>query len=130
MDLEHHQAFLNTTYRVLQNPSIDIKINHVATKFSKLENWAFITAWNPLPDILSLDENQSQNQQLEEDIKQLGLKYTLGLGISEDEKWSEESFFIENISLVNANELASKYGQLAFVFGESGQNAILIYTVF
>jgi hypothetical protein len=130
MDLEHHQAFLNTTYRVLQTPFIDIKINQVATKLSELGNWAFITAWNPLPDILSLEENQFRNYQLGEDIKQLELRYSLGLGISEDGKWSEESFFIENISLVNANELASKYGQLAFVFGESGQYAILIYTVF
>lgn len=130
MDLEHHQAFLNTTYRVLQTPFIDIKINQVATKLSELGSWAFITAWNPLPDILSLKENQVRNYRLEEDIKQLELRYSLGLGISEDEKWSEESFFIENISIIDANELASKYGQLAFVFGDSGQKATLIYTIF
>jgi hypothetical protein len=130
MDIDHHQAFLNTTYRVLQSPFIDIKINQANDAFSMLQNWAFITAWNPLPDILSLEVNQSRNLQLEEDIKQLGLRYTSGIGISEDEKWSEESFFIENISLYNANELGRKYGQLAFVFGKSGQNTILSYTIF
>jgi hypothetical protein len=130
MDIDHHQAFLNTTYRVLQSPFIDIKINQANDVFGMLQNWAFITAWNPLPDILSLEVNQRRNQQLEQDIKQFGFRYTLGMGISEDGKWSEESFFIENISLDNANELARKYGQLAFVFGKSGQNTILSYTIF
>jgi hypothetical protein len=130
MDSEHHQAFLNTTYRVLQSPFIDIKINQANEAFGMLQNWAFITAWNPLPDILSSELNQSRNQELEQEIKQLGLRYTSGIGISEDGKWSEESFFIENISLDNANELARKYGQLAFVFGKSRQNAILSYTIF
>jgi hypothetical protein len=63
-----------------------------------------------------LEENQNRNQQLEQDIKQLGLEHNLGVGISEDEKWSEESFFIENIVLDKANELSCKFGQLAFVY--------------
>jgi len=130
MDIELHQAFLNTTYRVLQSPFIDIKINQANESYSMLQSWAFITAWNPLPDILSLEVNQRRNLQLEQDIKKLGLRYTPGMGISEDEKWSEESFFIENISHDNANKLAVKYGQLAFVFCNSGQNAVLSYTVF
>jgi hypothetical protein len=130
MHLEHHEAFLDTTYRVLQSPYVDIKISQSPVEFSELENWAFITAWNPLPQILSLEENKIRNKQLEEDIKQIDLKYTFGLGISQDELWSEESFFIENINLSIANQLASKYGQLAFVYGTSGQNAELVYTIF
>ena len=129
MDLELNQAYLNTTYRVLQSPLIDIKINQANTEFENMKNWAFITAWNPSPEILSLVENQSRNQQLEQDIKQLGLQYSLGIGISEDQKWSEESLFIENIDLNKANELATKYRQLAFVYGIRGENATLYYTV-
>jgi hypothetical protein len=129
MDNEHHQAFLNTTYRVLQSPFIDIKINQTNAEFNKLKNWAFITAWNPLPDILSLEENQARNRYLAQDLKQLYLKYSVGVGISEDKKWSEESLFIENIDLVTANQLAKKYGQLAFVYGQNGSIAILYYTV-
>jgi hypothetical protein len=129
MNLELNQAFLNTTYRVLQSPIIDIKINQTTKEFDMLENWAFITAWNPSPDILSLEENQNRNKQLEQDIKQLGLKYSLGLGIAEDGNWSEESFFIENIDLNKVNELASKYVQLAFVYGIRGENATLYYSV-
>lgn len=129
MNIELNQAYLNTTYRVLQSPVIDIKINQNNTELNKLENWAFITAWNPHPEISYLIENQSRNKRLEKDIKQLGLKYCLGIGISEDQKWSEESFFIENIDLGKANELSSKFGQLAFVYGIRNQNAMLYYTV-
>jgi hypothetical protein len=129
MDNEHHQAFLNTTYRVLQSPFIDIKINQTNAEFNKLKNWAFITAWNPLPDILSLEENQARNRHLAQDLKQLYLEHSIGVGISDDKKWSEESLFIENIDLVTANQLAKKYGQLAFVYGQNGSIAILYYTV-
>lgn len=130
MDTQHHDAFLNTTYRVFQSPTFDIKINQHQEACNKLENWAFITAWNPLPDILSIEENQSRNKKLQQDLDILELKYNPAIGISVDGNWSEESFFIENCGLNKANELAAKYGQLAFVFGENGQRATLHYTAF
>lgn len=83
----------------------------------------------PHPVILVLEENQNRNWQLEEDFKQLGLKFSLGIGILEDQKWSEESFFIENIDLNKADELVPIHRQLAFVYGIRNQNAILYYTV-
>ncbi|WP_293892287.1 DUF3293 domain-containing protein [Flavobacterium sp.] len=122
-----HQAFLGTTYKVL-NPTIDIKINTKITVLNHLNSWAFITAWNPLPEILTLEENKNRNNQLGQDINNLGLKYCLGIGISEDELWSEESFLIENITLEKTHELAVKYGQLAFVFGQKNGDADLVYS--
>lgn len=128
MDTQHHDAFKNTIYRVLQSPTFDIKIDQYQEESNKLENWAFITAWNPLPNILSLEENQNRNKKLQQDLDILALKYSPAIGISEDGNWSEESFFIENCGFQKANELAAKYGQLAFVFGEKGQKATLYYT--
>lgn len=123
-----HQAFLSTTYKVL-NPVIDIKINSKITALNHLNSWAFITAWNPLPEVLPLEANKDRSHQLAQDIKNLGLQYSHGIGVSEDEEWSEESFFIENITLEKANELAVKYGQLAFVWGEKNGIATLVYTI-
>ena len=125
---ETHQAFLNTTYKVKGNYNFDIKINSLVENANHLDSYAFITAWNPLPVILSLEENRKRNEELENELKNNGLQYTLGLGISADGKWSEESFFVENISIEKANELAKKYGQLAFVFGYKNNEAALIYT--
>lgn len=126
---ETHQAFLNTTFKVLANPSFDIHINEIVQETNDLVSWAFITAWNPLPNLLSDEENKRRNQQLVQDIESLGLSYSLGIGISADEKWSEESLFIKNINLKKANELAKKYGQLAFVYGCKKEKATLVYTV-
>lgn len=124
---ETHQAFLETVYTVFNNPNFDIRINEIVDEKSSLDSWAFITAWNPLPKIELLEENRQRNKKLENDIKQLGLVYMNGLGVSKDGLWSEESFFIENISLDKAKELAVKYGQLAFVFGTKNNKATLVY---
>jgi hypothetical protein len=128
--LELHQAFLNTSFKVLTHPNCTIKINALVPELSDLNSWAFLTAWNPSPEVLSLEENRQRNQNLEEDLKELGLTYIQGLGISEDEQWSEESFLIENCSLEKANKLAVKYKQLAFVSGKKDEVAKLIYTIF
>lgn len=127
---ETHNAFVNTTFKVLSNPNFDIYIDKKIPQIQNLESWAFITAWNPSPEILKLEENKNRNQNLEEDINSLGLRYCHAIGISEDEKWSEESFFIENITLDRANELAAKYEQLAFVYGTKSEKAQLVYTIF
>ena len=125
-----HQAFLNTSFKVVTKPVFTIKIDTLVDEVQHLNSWAFITAWNPLPEVLSLEENRKRNQNLEEEINSFGLKYCHGIGISEDEKWSEESFFIENISSEKANEWAVKHGQLAFVYGEKSKKAQLVYTIF
>uniref|UniRef100_UPI0040494B10 DUF3293 domain-containing protein n=1 Tax=Flavobacterium sp. TaxID=239 RepID=UPI0040494B10 len=127
---EIHQAFLDTTYKVFAKPNFIIKINKVIAETQHLNSWAFITAWNPLPKILTIEQNRQRNRQLEDDLIKLDLKYCTSIGISEDDKWSEESFFIENISVPKANQLAVKYGQLAFVFGQKNEVAELIYSDF
>lgn len=123
-----HQAFLNTSFRVLAKPEFNIKINSEVLELNHLITWAFLTAWNPLPVVLGIEENSKRNKDLEEDIKKLGLNYIQGIGISEDEKWHEESYLIENISKEDIQILAKKYGQLAYVFGSRNEIAHLIYT--
>ena len=125
---ETQQAFLNTTYKVKGNYNFDIKINSLVENANHLDSYAFITAWNPLPVILSLEENRKRNQELENELISNGMDYSQGIGISADGNWSEESFFVENISIEKANELAKKYGQLAFVFGYKNNKAALTYT--
>ena len=96
-------------------------------QFPNLQSWCFITAWNPLPEVLALEENKKRNQLLENDIQNLGLKYLKGIGISADENWLEESFFILDCPLQIAKDLAIKYGQLAFLYGEKKAEANLVY---
>ena len=133
---EYHDAFEQTDFVVYptQNESFTISIHQYNSKlfkhFPDLNTWAVITAWNPLPDILAKEENLSRNMALENELKSLGLNYCASLGIAKDKSWSEESYFIENCTQLEANSLAKKFGQLAFVFGEIKQPSQLIYTTF
>lgn len=129
MNIENiHLAFLNTTFRILSIPIIDVRIAKIIPELNYLNSWVFLTARNPLPKILSEAENKRRNLELEEDIMALDLQYKIGVGISEDKKWQEDSFFIENCTEEKANELAIKYGQLAFVCGERNKPVSLVYT--
>jgi hypothetical protein len=131
---EINQAFTETNYYVLisNGKSITLNVNkkleELEILFPNLNSWCFITAFNPLPEILELAQNKKRNQELEHDILNLGFEYLDGIGLSADGNWSEESFFIKNISLKSANQLAIKYEQLAFLFGEKRKAATLFYT--
>jgi hypothetical protein len=132
-----HQEFLETDYIVFKNQlfrkEVVLKINQTADfiYFARddLKTCAFIAAWNPLPEILSLDENNSRNLEMKNDLTAQGYNYHDGIGVSADKKWSEESYFIENIDRDAANEIALKYGQKAFVFIDADRITKLIYTI-
>jgi hypothetical protein len=132
-----HQEFLETDYIVFKNQlfkkEVVLKINQTAEfiYFARhdLKTCAFITAWNPLPEILSLDVNKSRNLELKNELTAQGYNSHDGIGVSADKKWSEESYFIENIDQNAANEIALKYGQKAFVFIDADRMTKLIYTI-
>jgi hypothetical protein len=79
-------------------------------------------------DILSQSENDFRNNQLQVQLKEDGFIFHSGIGISKNEDWSEDSFFIENIDLENANAISLKYGQLAFLYGDWINGNQLIFT--
>ena len=129
---EIHEAFISTNFIIQKNDVFPVDIILNIDSFNqlntKIKSWAFITAWNPLPVILTYEENVARNNSLLSDLTNDGYICHLGKGISADGKWEEESFFIENINKGTALEFAVKYGQMAFVYGELNQVAELIYT--
>jgi hypothetical protein len=129
---EIEQAFLETNYIIHLQGEIVLRIGEIPADLLEqlplLETWAFITAWNPLPDILSKAENQLRNATLQRHLIDLGYTIHNGIGISKDQSWSEESFFIENISLEDARQASAKFGQLAFVFGDRKNGNQLVFT--
>ena len=131
---ELHQAYTETNFKVFASDTKTIVVNidkestELEKEYPELTTWAFITAWNPSPKILEEQENNKRNEDLIEEVKKLNLYYTPGVGSSADEKWSEVSILIHNISFENANNLSKKFGQLAFVFGYKNQKANLVYT--
>jgi hypothetical protein len=132
-----HQEFLETDYIVFKNQLFEndviLKINQIADYIyfarDDLKTCAFITAWNPLPEILTLDVNKSRNLEMKNDLIAKGYNFHDGIGVSADKTWSEESYLIENIDQNAANEIALKYGQKAFVFIDADRITKLIYTI-
>lgn len=129
-----HQAFLQTNYKILPNKycknTISIQISKELPElrvFPDYKSFGFLTAWNPLPNILTNEENKARNLKLKSQIEKLGYCVLDGLGVSKDQSWQEPSFFILNIDLKTLNGLAKKYGQLAFVYGEIDSLVKLIY---
>lgn len=133
MDSKNFEAsFLETNYIVNLGNKIVLKIGEMPTEllteYPQITTWAFITAWNPLPEILTKSENDFRNHQLKVQLEEEGFIFHSGVGISENEDWSEDSFFIENIELERANDISLKFGQLAFLHGDKANGNQLIFT--
>jgi len=125
-------SFLETNYVILLENRITLRIGEMPSQLlsehRQIKTWAFITAWNPLPDILTKSENDIRNHQLQVQLEEEGFIFHPGVGISKNEDWSEDSFFIENIELEKANDISLKYGQLAFLYGDNISGNQLIFT--
>jgi hypothetical protein len=129
---EIEQAFLETSFIVQTENPIVLKIGEIPEqllqKFPQIKTWAFITAWNPLPLVLTKSENDFRNNQLKVQLNEDGFIFYPGIGVSLSGDWSEESFFIEDIDLKSANAISLKFGQLAFLFGDRISGNQLIFT--
>lgn len=76
----------------------------------------FITAWNPLGEELTVEDNQKANQTLKEKLLKLGLNVTDGYGVSKDGKWRENSFFTYPIDKDTSLTLCCTFEQNAVVY--------------
>jgi hypothetical protein len=92
---------------------------------------AYITAWNPLSEELSLQQNRFRNKQLLADLHHTIEPNNIIAGIGKDPSgvWAgEESFLVIGTSKDHIHQLALKYGQNAYVYYQLGKNAELITT--
>jgi len=121
MDHSLVSSYKETTYSV---PELDINIRfdeenkklHQFLENSSKSSWVFITAWNPKSKLLSEKENYKRNRSLKKDLRHW--KFYNGIGIPDENEWSpEKSFFVLGISKSEADRLAKKYGQNAYVYG-------------
>lgn len=115
------EAYKATCYEII-NPKIEIfidKENKELINFlneNTISSWCFITAWNPYSKGLTTIENMDLNNQLEEDLKDYQIYTAQGKGTIGD--WPlEPSFFVADITEVDAIALGKKYKQNAIVYG-------------
>ena len=93
-----------------------------------LNQWAYITAYNPMSRPCTNHENEERNRAL----RSLLDEYLVieGKGIGMNREWpAEHSFFIGGITLDAAVKLAIQFEQRAIVYGILHQKAELIITI-
>jgi hypothetical protein len=123
-------AYNKTEYRV-SDPSFVIRIGETCAPLDELLNrhqlqeWAFITAYNPRSVILPDAENQAKHAVLKEALRSyLCLE---GEGVGEDPPWKpERSLLVLGIGSKEAADIGNAFDQNAIVVGALGSPARLL----
>ena len=121
MDKQLLKAYNETDFNVF-NPAITIKIgenndllNNLLLKHG-VEEWAYITPFNPYSNVLSEEQNEQRYKELKNKI--VNYKYFEGEGVGKDLSWKpEKSFLIFGITKEKAIEFGNEYEQNAIVYG-------------
>lgn len=134
---ELQQIYLDTLYSIFfeeQEYIINIdkhppkEINALLEK-TKNKSGIILTAWNPRGAKTSIVNNKKNNIELSNELKNNNFIYYNALGKSNDVSWvSEESFFILDVNKEQAELLAVKYQQNAYLWLEKNKPAALIFS--
>lgn len=125
-DLE--RAYRATTY-VVDHPggAIAIRIGEPCPRLDALlaergvSDWAFVTAWNPGSEEMSVKNNAARNTALRAAVAVAGHAVYDGRGVPDRGDWvPEESLLILGIDAAAATALGRRYGQRAIVAGRAG----------
>lgn len=108
-------------------PRIVIRIGERNVALDRLGSAAFITAVNPRSERLSEGENRHLSAALRQALESAGRSYLPGEGRDPKGQWpSEPSFLVLGIDRLQANQLARRFAQNAFVWCEAGKAPELV----
>ncbi len=116
------QHYKTAEYHVHNTPPFTLRIDIVSAELQVLyrqhhiHSAAFITAWNPYSQPLSLKENQQRQQILQQMLDTTGITWLRGTGSNTKKTWREESLFALGIDKKNARELGERFEQNAIVW--------------
>jgi hypothetical protein len=128
-DLELEQAYYNTRYIVAD---IIYRVDKTNAQLDELliknncASYAFITAHNPLSQLLPENENKRRHEQLIAFIKKSEFKYFEGFGEGTAGWPNETSLLILGIRKEEAIACGIKFNQKAIIFGQLKGVASLI----
>lgn len=126
---EQLAAFHATHYRVDgPNGPFVLRIGERSPELQRLHeshsavSSAYLTAWNPLGEIVPSETNAQNQQALQRDLAALGVPALSGEGKDPESGWAEQSVLAIGLSREHAVALGNRYRQLAILF--AGQDAI------
>jgi len=129
------QAYLETDYHVASpEGSLTFHIgrensnNDMLLIGAGVERWAVVTAWNPHSQRRSWEENDAAQDRLKKAIESRELKWWEAAGRHPSNDWpAEESCLVLNLRRKDARELCREFGQLAVLYGETGDSPWLLF---
>lgn len=131
------KAYNETEYRLLLEPVIVLVPGQISSAADDLLNslrssfGIVLTAYNPMSVTKTEAENDQAQSQLIQDIILQGFKYLPAEGVGMDGLWPPEpSIFLCGLNFTEANDLAVKYQQAAFVEIQIGSPAKVVITDF
>ena len=131
------KAYNETEYRLLLEPVIVLVPGQTSSAADDLLNslgsssGIEMPAYNPMSVTKTEAENDQAQSQLIEDINSRGLQHLPAEGLGMDGLWPPEpSIFLCGLNFTEANDLAVKYQQAAFVEIQIGSPAKVVITDF
>lgn len=130
---ELQQAFEETHYNVHHEPPFTLRIGQNCPELDALlhrsghDCAAFITAWNPMCQQLSEEDNHQRQQVLLDELKRRSLRWIAGIGKHPGNGWpGEESVLVFGLQPEAARVMCVDYQQLACVTHRAGGVAQLL----
>ncbi|WP_084571148.1 DUF3293 domain-containing protein [Deinococcus misasensis] len=117
------QAYLNSPY-ALNHIRLYLNEHPAHLPLALPERWAMVTAFNPQSRQLTLQENQSRHEALQQAVRALG--FPVDFYVAGEGEWEEPGCLIRGISLKAALQLGSNFDQNAVLYG-SGQRVALVW---
>lgn len=122
---ELEAAYRATTYRVfLPGGLCELKLDQSSDvlrcwlETAGASEFVILTAHNPGSKLFDQAENMLRQSQMELELLEAGYEPFAGENISVNADWpAEETCFVVNMALLEAKEIAAKYGQNALVYG-------------
>ena len=118
------QAYKKTNYYVYYDSeliiiNIGLKNQKLLKLFKdkKLTSASIITAYNPFSEIKTEEQNSLAQLKLKESIVDSNLSFINAMGKDAQHKWpNEASYFIEDITKIEAKKLGKEFNQNAIVW--------------
>lgn len=132
---ELRQAFEETHYTVRHQPPFTLRIGQpcpeldALLEMNKVDTAAFITAWNPLAQRCSNEQNTERQERLVAELKHRSLDFIAGIGQHPSNGWEgEDSMLVLGLQPEAARALCVDFEQLACVTYRRGSVAQLLVT--
>lgn len=124
------EAFLDTDYAVRDGGAwrvVRIGERHPGIEALVKTTGIFITGWNPFGKRASPAANAARNRAMARILAARGYRTLPHQGIGSDGDWAEDGFFVRDMRIATARNLARSFGQLAIVSIARGRPAEIVW---